>query len=70
MDLETSSENAEVVGRRLMLLSRLKENDLAPVEVACWKVGMPESWCCRGRREFSVLVLMPVLEEGKDSMKL
>lgn len=70
---EASAEGPETVGRRLILLNRLREKVFAARGAVCgwdWKAGMPESWCCSGRRWCSVLILRAAPDGGRDSMKL
>ena len=73
--LVKSVDGPEAVGRRRMLLSRLKgAKAFELVLCGCsWKVGMPESWCCRGIRCCgccgSMVDLWLALAEGRDSNK-
>lgn len=41
-----------------------EDEDPKPIGASCWGVGMPESWCCRGRRNRSVLLREAGAAEG------
>jgi hypothetical protein len=68
LDEAVLSDGPDVVGRRRILLKRLKENGLEPCDWT-WKGCMPESVCGRGVRCCSVLFLRVEDEEGMWSIK-